>query len=65
MCELKPEQVTKPKTEEIVGLLRDIRTAVEQIEAGNGVPNREAKAELRRRFGPVKDLGRASDPPLC
>jgi prevent-host-death family protein len=31
-------------------LLRDVRTAVAQIEAGQGVPNREAKAELRRRF---------------
>ena len=33
-----------------VELLRDVRTAVEQIEAGNGVSNREAKAELRLRF---------------
>lgn len=31
-------------------LLRDVRTAVEQIEAGEGVSNRDAKAELRRRF---------------
>jgi antitoxin YefM len=31
-------------------LLRDVRTAVEQIEAGKGIPNREAKAQLRRRF---------------
>ena len=29
----------------------DVRTAVEQIEAGRGVSNRVAKAELRRRFG--------------
>ncbi|HEX6099989.1 MAG TPA: type II toxin-antitoxin system Phd/YefM family antitoxin [Thermoanaerobaculia bacterium] len=34
-----------------VELLRDVRTAVEQIEAGKGVSNRDAKAELRRRFG--------------
>jgi len=31
-------------------LLRDVRTAVQQIESGKGVPNRQAKAELRRRF---------------
>ncbi len=31
-------------------LLRDVRTAVQQIESGKGVPNREAKAQLRRRF---------------
>lgn len=32
-------------------LLRDLQTAVQQIEAGDGISNREAKAELRRRFG--------------
>lgn len=31
-------------------LLRDVRTAVKQIEEGEGVSNRAAKAELRRRF---------------
>ena len=31
-------------------LLRDVRTAMKQIESGKGVPNREAKAQLRRRF---------------
>lgn len=31
-------------------LLRDVRTAVGQIEAGKGLSNRAAKAELRRRF---------------
>lgn len=31
-------------------LLRDVRTAVQEIEAGKGISNREAKAELRRRF---------------
>ena len=31
-------------------LFSDVRTAVQQIDAGQGVPNREAKAELRRRF---------------
>ena len=31
-------------------LLRDVRTAVQQIESGKGISNREAKAELRRRF---------------
>ena len=34
-----------------IDLLRDIQTAVRQIDAGEGVSNREAKAELRRRFG--------------
>ena len=33
-----------------VELLRDVRTAVGQIDAGKGVSNRAAKAELRRRF---------------
>ena len=33
-----------------IDLLRDIHTAVQQIEAGRGVSNRTAKAELRRRF---------------
>ncbi|MDP9193782.1 MAG: type II toxin-antitoxin system Phd/YefM family antitoxin [Acidobacteriota bacterium] len=31
-------------------LLRDVRTAVKQIDAGEGLTSREAKAELRRRF---------------
>jgi prevent-host-death family protein len=31
-------------------LLRDVRTAMQQIESGKGVSNRAAKAELRRRF---------------
>jgi antitoxin YefM len=31
-------------------LLRDVKTASRQIDAGEGVPNREAKALLRRRF---------------
>ncbi len=30
--------------------LRDIRTAEEQIEAGQTISNRQAKARLRRRF---------------
>ena len=34
-----------------IDVLRDIHTAVQQIDAGRGVPNREAKDELRRRFG--------------
>jgi prevent-host-death family protein len=34
-----------------IDLLRDIRTAVQQIDTGRGVSNRNAKAELRRRFG--------------
>ena len=35
---------------EEVELLRDIRTAVQQIDSGQGLSNRDAKAELRRRF---------------
>ncbi|HEV7238969.1 MAG TPA: type II toxin-antitoxin system Phd/YefM family antitoxin [Thermoanaerobaculia bacterium] len=31
-------------------LLRDVRTAVQEIESGKAISNREAKAELRRRF---------------
>ena len=31
-------------------LLRDVRTAVQQIESGEGISNREAKALLRKRF---------------
>jgi len=31
-------------------LLRDVRTAAQQIDSGKGVSNRDAKAELRRRF---------------
>jgi hypothetical protein len=33
-----------------IELLRDMRTAVGQLEAGEGISNGEAKAELRRRF---------------
>jgi prevent-host-death family protein len=36
---------------EEIELLRDVRTAIQQIEAGQGVSNRDAKAELRSRFG--------------
>jgi len=32
-------------------LLRDVRTAVEQVESGRVLSNRAAKAELRKRFG--------------
>ena len=35
---------------EEIELLSDVRTAVQQIDAGQGVSNREAKAELRKRF---------------
>ncbi|HKO58699.1 MAG TPA: type II toxin-antitoxin system Phd/YefM family antitoxin [Thermoanaerobaculia bacterium] len=35
---------------EEIELLSDVRTAIEQIEAGEGVSDREAKAQLRRRF---------------
>jgi antitoxin YefM len=33
-----------------VELLRDVHTAIRQVESGEGVSNRNAKAELRRRF---------------
>lgn len=35
---------------EEIELLTDVRTALEQLEAGRGVSNRDAKAELRRRL---------------
>jgi len=35
---------------EEIDLLSDVRTAMEQIEAGRGVSNRGAKAELRKRL---------------
>jgi antitoxin YefM len=35
---------------EEIDLLSDVRTAMQQIDAGEGVSNRSAKAELRRRF---------------
>jgi antitoxin YefM len=31
-------------------VLRDVHTAMKQIESGKGVSNRQAKAELRKRF---------------
>jgi prevent-host-death family protein len=33
-----------------IELLRDVRTAVKQLEEGKVLSNRQAKAELRRRF---------------
>lgn len=35
---------------EEIALLSDVRTAIQQIDGGQGVSNRNAKAELRRRF---------------
>ena len=35
---------------EEIELLSDVRTAMKQIDAGEGISNRDAKAELRRRF---------------
>jgi antitoxin YefM len=35
---------------EEIALLSDVRTATQQLDAGSAIPNREAKAELRRRF---------------
>jgi prevent-host-death family protein len=36
---------------EEIELLSDVRTAVQQIDGGQAISNRDAKAELRRRFG--------------
>jgi hypothetical protein len=36
---------------EKIALLNDVRTATRQIEAGQGVLNDDAKAELRSRLG--------------
>jgi prevent-host-death family protein len=33
-----------------IDLLSDVRTAIQQIDHGQAVSNREAKAELRKRF---------------
>jgi prevent-host-death family protein len=33
-----------------IDLLSDVRTAIQQIDAGQALSNRDAKAELRRRF---------------
>ncbi len=33
-----------------IELLSDVRTSIQQIETGQAVANRDAKAELRRRF---------------
>ena len=35
---------------EEIELLSDVRTAVKQIESGQGLSNRAAKSELRKRF---------------
>ena len=35
---------------EEIDLLSDVRTAIQQLESGQAVSNRDAKAELRRRF---------------
>lgn len=36
---------------EEIDLLSDVRTAVQQVDAGQALSNRDAKAVLRRRFG--------------
>ncbi|MEA2490830.1 MAG: hypothetical protein QOH21_2622 [Acidobacteriota bacterium] len=43
--------------DEVIGLGKDVHTALQQIEAGRGVTHEDAKAELRSRFGG----GRASE----
>jgi hypothetical protein len=43
MRDTKPDRETQE-------LLRDIRIAMAQIKSGQTLSNREAKAELRRRF---------------
>lgn len=35
---------------EEIDLLSDVRTAIQQVDAGQAISNRSAKAELRRRF---------------
>ena len=35
---------------EEIDLLSDVRTAIQQIDAGQAISNRDAKAALRRRF---------------
>jgi antitoxin YefM len=35
---------------EAIELLSDVHTATQQVDSGSGVSNRNAKAELRRRF---------------
>lgn len=39
------------RTAEKKALLDDVRVAVQQIGAGRGVADEDAKAELRKRFG--------------
>jgi hypothetical protein len=46
MSRVNVEAVIRAKIE----LLKDVRIALQQIESGQAVTNREAKAELRRRF---------------
>lgn len=36
---------------EEIELLSDVHTSLQQLQAGEAVANRDAKAELRRRFG--------------
>jgi prevent-host-death family protein len=33
-----------------IELLSDVRTAIQQLESGQAISNRDARAELRRRF---------------
>jgi hypothetical protein len=44
---------TRSRDESIIeenDLLSDVRTAMMQVETAKGISNRDAKAELRRRF---------------
>jgi hypothetical protein len=45
-----PETNDRRLTVEQIELLSDVRIAIRQIDAGEGLSNRDAKAELRRRF---------------
>lgn len=54
----RPNRHADPKQSELrsssaesIELLTDVRAAVEQIESGQGVSNRQAKADLRRQLG--------------
>jgi uncharacterized NAD(P)/FAD-binding protein YdhS len=58
MRPIKPQAGIEPVSEfreepmvEEIELLSDVRTAIQQVEAEQGLSNRDAKGELRRQFG--------------
>jgi hypothetical protein len=52
---LQVDVATYESMVEEIELLRDVRTAARQIEAGECLTNEEAKAELRRRLAATDD----------